>query len=161
MNTEPGKAEIRLGPLADVLTEREVVAAISDRGRASVRHLVEVDPVLVKESAMEKLRLEGQLFTAPQRVLGQESDGSVLVVIEVLQRIGQFFVRRFERLARDGAGEVAHIGRSKLHIRRSGFGSRHTREDSGRRDSHRSAKNLPTIQGMPSFGRNRKETVWV
>src|SRR5258708_25284819 len=146
VNTETGKTNIHIGPLRYALTEREVIAPISDRDGASVRHLVQVDPVLVEKSPLQELSFECHFLAAPHPILGQETNGSVLVVVQILQRIRQLFVRRPERLACNTAGEVAYVGRTKLHIC-CRLGSCYTRQDGRRRDSHRGAKKLTTIQG--------------
>ena len=94
--------------------------SIRDLARLPVRDLVDVDPVLVEEAAMEELHLERQLFAAPERALGQEADRAVMVVVEILQVVGQFLVGGLERLARDVARHLPH----DRAVERGGFGGR-------------------------------------
>src|SRR5712691_7142158 len=81
------------------ISEREILRLIGDFRRLSVRYLVDIDPVLVEEAAMEELHFERQLFTAPERAVRQEPYGAVMVVIQIVQVIRQFAVRRLERFA--------------------------------------------------------------
>ena len=67
--------------------------------------------VLVEEAAMEELDFERQLFAAPQRMFRQKADGPVMVVIEVFQSVGQFLVRRLERLCREARGAKSRTDR--------------------------------------------------
>ncbi len=69
---------------------------------------------------MEELRLERKILAAPERTLRQESDRTVLIVVQVLQPARQFLVRRLERLARNRAGQVSNRGRAERVVRRRG-----------------------------------------
>lgn len=123
VDAESGEADICTGPLPKTLAERKVIAPIWDRRDASVHHLKDVDPILVKEAAVEKLYLERQLLITPQRLLRHETDGSVLIIIEILQRIRQLLVGSREWLCRKRAGKLAYVGgtegrgRARLSLR--------------------------------------------
>ena len=81
------------------VSEREILRLIGNFRRLAVRDLIDVDPVFVEKAAMEELHFERQLFTAPERAVRQESYGAVMVVIQIVQMIRQFAVRRLERFA--------------------------------------------------------------
>ena len=83
---------------------------IGDPGRLAARDLVKVHPVRIEKAAMEELHLERQLFTMPERAFRQKSDGAVVVVIQVLQIVRQFVVRRLERL---GGGVPGYLSNDR------------------------------------------------
>jgi hypothetical protein len=64
---------------------------------------------------MKKLHFKGQLFAAPERAIGRESDGAVTVVVEVLQVIRQLVVRRVERLAGGIPRHLSNAGSIEWH----------------------------------------------
>jgi hypothetical protein len=110
MDTEAGEPEVRIRPLPEPFAKRKVSAPIRDRCDAPVRHLEDVDPVLVEEAAVEELHLERQFLVTPQRLFGGEPNGSVLVVVEILQCIRKLLVRSHERLGRKRARQLPHGG---------------------------------------------------
>src|SRR5262249_10609821 len=91
-----GETEIGVGPLRYSFAERKIITAILDRRCSPVCDFEHINAILVEEAAVEKLRFERQLLAAPQRMFGQEADRSVLIIVEVLQRVGQLLVWRFE-----------------------------------------------------------------
>ena len=120
MNPKAGKAEIGAGLRRRRIPEREVLRPIGDLVLPPVRDLVEIDPALVEKSAMEELHFEWQLVATPERTLGQETDRAVMVVVEILQAVGEFLVGGLEGFAREIARHLPH----DRAIERGGFGLR-------------------------------------
>ncbi|MGY3366286.1 hypothetical protein ACVWZL_003411 [Bradyrhizobium sp. GM2.4] len=74
VNAKPGKPEIGVRYLADIVAECKIVAPVPDRYGSSAGDLVNVDPVLIEKAAVEKLNLEGQLLATPSRALRQKAN---------------------------------------------------------------------------------------
>ena len=97
---------------------------------------------------MKKLHLEREIFRTPQRMVGQEANGAILVVIEVLegfwQRVVGSAVRRFGRFLR----ELTNVGRPELNIRRVRT-ARHLTNRSKRGYGDGRAEEIAAIQCNP------------
>src|SRR4029078_1889086 len=58
---------------------------------------------------MKKLHLERQAVAPPKRLLGPETDVPVLVIVDLVQIIGQRFVLFLKRVRGRFAGQVAYL----------------------------------------------------
>ena len=140
------------------VAEREIVGLIRNPDGLAVRHLIDVDAVREEEAAVKELHLERQIFAAPQRAFGIEADGSILVVIELCQFVGQLVVRRLERL---GCGFSRNLpDRRRVERRRRGHRGPHQasgqERQNGRCDGRQ--KKLSAIQGGTPALMSREQT---
>ena len=110
MNAKAREAEIGAGFRRRGLAEGEILRPIGDFSLLAVRDLVDVDPVLVEEAAMEELQFERQLLAVPARVVGQEADRAVAVVIEILKSFGKLLVGGLVGLAGEIPRHLANDG---------------------------------------------------
>src|SRR5256885_3263462 len=71
---------------------------------------------------MKELRLERQLFAAPERAFRQKPYRPVTIVVEVLQIIRQFIIWGLERFAGQITRHLPHNGSVKRHRLRASRG---------------------------------------
>src|SRR2546423_12823144 len=98
---------------------------------------------------MKELHLERQFFTAPQRVLRQETYLPVVVVVELLQVVRQFGVGRLVRFA----GGVAGYLPDNRPVKRERLRSRGRNEPPRRREQGQrscSVQKTSTVPGAPT-----------
>jgi hypothetical protein len=81
---------------------------------------------------MEELHFEGQFLAAPKRVFRQETYRAVVIVVQVLQAVWQFGIRRLERFAGCITGALSDnrsIKRGRFRTRRRRKTTRSRRRD--------------------------------
>src|SRR5258706_4855030 len=81
---------------------------------------------------MEELHFEGQFLAAPKRVFRQETNRAVVIVVQVLQAVWQFGIRRLERFAGCITGALSDnrsIKRGRFRSRRRCKTTRSRRRD--------------------------------
>src|SRR2546422_5667120 len=98
MPAKPGKAEAvhRRGvdPVGTVVEERGIEL---DLAHGPAADLVDLHRLVEMKAEVEERDLEGELGVAPERAVGPEADVAVAVVADILQLLGQFGIRLFER----------------------------------------------------------------
>jgi hypothetical protein len=103
---------------------------------------------------MEELYLEGQFLAAPKRVLGKKAYRAVVIVIQVLQAVRQFGIRRLERFAGGITGALSNnrsIERGRLRVRRQCQTTRGRRRE---RQGSCSLKKKSAVQGASTALKN-------
>ena len=137
------------------LAEGEQVRAVADQLGAAVGDLEDLDRLLVEEAAMEELGGEAQPLATPQRMAGIEPDRAVVLILQVLQRVGQRGIGRLVRLLRQVARQVAH---GRAIERRRLLGPRGTRPARQRSAAprpatgcHADASRLPWIEDVGRY----------
>jgi hypothetical protein len=105
------------------------VGLIGDFRRLAVLHLIDVDSIGIEKSAMKELRLERQLFAAPERAFWQKPYRPVAIVVEVLQIIRQFNIWSLERFTGEVTRHLPHNGSIKRGRLRASGGQESWRRD--------------------------------
>ena len=150
MDAEAGETEIALDVRHRLIAEGEHRGRIDDREGRAVLHLEDVDAMCVVEAAVEELQPERQLLLAPERVIRREADHAVLVVGQVLERVGQLVVRRLVGLLREFAREHSHrlsFERRTLVLRVGGADHRVVERPPGERQREAGGKKVAAAQG--------------
>jgi hypothetical protein len=94
VNAKASKAQIGIIGRRWVAAEREILKPVGNFGRLAVDDFVNVNARFIEEAAMEELDLKRQLLVSPQRVRGEKAYLPIVVVIELLEIIRQFRIRR-------------------------------------------------------------------
>ena len=122
-----------------------MVPLIGDLCRVAIFYFIDVNPIGVAESAMEKLRLERQFLPVPERTVRRKTDRPMLGVVQILQIIWQFILRRLVWLAGEVARYLPHDRSVEWYwLRSHGGGQRVHRQ--GRERQSGSSEKVPAIQ---------------
>src|ERR1043166_7074406 len=98
---------------------------------------------------MEELRLEGKFFAAPEGTLRQEPDRPIMVVVDVSEIAGQFFVRSLVRFGCEVARHLSHD--RSIERRRLGMGGgQKPRRHPGYQRQRGSGEEIPAIHEKTS-----------
>ena len=114
MHAEAGEAEtahlLRIDPVGAVVEERWIEL---DLVHGSAIDLVDLHPLDEMQAEVKERDLEGELGVAPERAVGLEADVAVAVVTDVLQLLGQFGIRLFERSRGELLCAAGHVVESE------------------------------------------------
>ena len=114
MHAEAGEAEtahvLRVDPVGAVVEERGIEL---DLAHSPAADLVDLHRLVEMNAEVEERDLEGELGVAPEGAVGLEADVAVAVVADILQLLGQFGIRLFERSRGELLCAAGHVVESE------------------------------------------------